>query len=135
MIRIVFAILIGLLLSGCISLRRDEQALLRELESYGISATQEAIKHPAAAGLLNVLPGFGNFYLASGTNQSDQWMTGFLNFFTWPISILWGIPEAIVDANTINKIETIYYYTLPPRGPRRLQELRERHGFTADPDQ
>jgi len=37
-------------LTGCASLSRSDQAMLRELESYGVSPTDQSVKHPAAAG-------------------------------------------------------------------------------------
>ena len=42
--------------------------------------------------------------------------------FTWPISILWGIPEAAVDANNINKRALINYYTYEIAGEQALAE-------------
>lgn len=55
--------------------------------------------------------GFGNFYLASGNGaDSSHWLYGLLNLLTWPLSILWGVPEAAIDANRINEREMIYYY-------------------------
>jgi len=112
--RAVFALgvfVMVILISGCASLSRTEQTTLRELKAYGISETEIQKKHPAAAGGLNILPGFGNFYLAYDTDESSQWLFGFLNLLTWPVSVVWGIPQGVIDANTINKKETIYYYT------------------------
>jgi len=97
----------------------------RELESYGISPTQEKVKHPGVAGALNVLPGFGNFYLAAGTEESEQWLYGFVNLFVWPWSVIWGVPEGVIDAININKRETNYYYTFDPQGKAELAKLRE----------
>jgi hypothetical protein len=94
-------------------------------KAYGISPTDQAVKNPGAAGALNILPGFGNFYLAAGTTESEQWLYGFLNLLCWPISVIWGIPEAAIDASTINKKETVYYYTFDPRG---REEFSRRKG-------
>ena len=110
--------------SGCASLSRSDQATLNELRSYGIAETEVQRKHPAAAGALNILPGFGNFYLAVGTSESDQWLFGFLNLLTWPISVVWGVPEAAIDANTINKKETIYYYTYDRMGKLEFEKRK-----------
>jgi hypothetical protein len=49
----------------------SERANLRELEGYGVRETDQAIKNPGIAGALNILPGFGNFYLAVGTGESS----------------------------------------------------------------
>lgn len=74
----------------------------------------ETVKQPALAGALNILPGFGNFYLAVGTEEQEHWLYGFLNLLTWPLSIVWAVPEAAIDASAINERETIYYYTFGP---------------------
>jgi len=100
--------------------------MLRELEGYGISPTEQQVKHPGMAGALNVLPGFGNFYLGIGTHESSQWLYGFLNLLFWPLSVVWGIPEAAIDANTINKKETIYYYKFDQQGKKEYKELKSR---------
>ena len=126
-------ILIGALclLSACTSLTRQEHLELRELKAHGITVDTpqgnwERPNSPAAAGLLNILPGFGNFYLAMGNGgQSEYYTYGFLNLLTWPISIIWGIPEAAIDANTINKREMIYYYTFDSEGKAIRQSLKE----------
>jgi hypothetical protein len=102
--------------------------MLRELNSYGIADTDVRVKHPAAAGALNILPGFGNFYLAVGTDEGEQWLYGFLNLLTWPVSVIWGVPEAALDANTINKKETIYYYKFDATGKAELEKWREQAG-------
>ncbi len=120
-----------LALSGCVSLSRSEKDMLRELKSHGISPTAERVKHPGVAGGLNVLPGFGNFYLAAGTDAGEQWVYGFLNLLFWPISVLWAIPEAAIDADIMNKKETIYYYKFDREGKEELARLKS--GF--DPRQ
>ena len=96
----------SLLLASCTSLTHQERNTLRSLQAQGITVDKpvgnwEAPASPAGAGALNLLPGFGNFYLASGNaGDSGQYLYGFLNLLTWPISILWGIPEAAIDAGT-----------------------------------
>jgi len=116
----LLCIIILLLLTGCATLSRGDKATLNELRSYGIPQTEVQLKHPALAGALNILPGFGNFYLAYGTTESDQWLFGFLNLLAWPISVIWGVPQAVIDANTINKKETVYYYTYDHIGKAEL---------------
>jgi hypothetical protein len=111
--------------SGCVSLSRTDKATLRELRGHGIRETDQRVKHPAVAGGLNILPGIGNFYLACGTDESEQWVVGFMNLLFWPISILWGIPEAAIDANTLNQRELVYYYMFDPSGKAELKKLRE----------
>ncbi len=116
------------LLSACTSLTRHEQTELQKLKSQGITVDTpkgdwERPANPAAAGALNLLPGFGNFYLASGNaGQSEHYLYGFLNLLTWPISIIWGIPEAAIDANNINKRELVYFYNYDEVGKGVLKE-------------
>jgi hypothetical protein len=108
---------------SCTTLSRTEKSMLRELESYGVRE-HEITKHPLAAGALNILPGFGNFYLAIGTEESGHWLYGLLNLLTWPLSVLWGVPEAAIDAIAINKRETVYYYTYDPNGKKEFERLK-----------
>ena len=130
--KIVLYSLLIFCLPACTSLSYSERTTLRSLESKGISIDKpkgnwERPANPAGAAALNILPGFGNFYLASGNGgDSSQYLYGFLNLLTWPISILWGIPEAAIDANRINKRELIYYYTFDKSGKEALQAK----GFT-----
>lgn len=101
---------------------------LRSLKAQGITTEKplgywEPPANPVGAGSLNLLPGFGNFYLASGNGaNSSQYLYGFLNLITWPISVLWGIPEAAVDANRINERELIYFYTFEESGKEALAQ-------------
>lgn len=123
--KIVLVIMVVLLIfsaTGCITLSRMDQEKLQELRSVGISETEVQKKNPGAAGVLNILPGFGNFYLAIGTNESEQWLVGFLNLLTWPFSVVWGIPQGAIDATNINKKETLYYYTYDKNGKAELQK-------------
>ena len=123
-----------LLLNACTSLTGADEVKLRQLQAQGVTLdhTVGYYTKPASAGAaaaLNLLPGIGNFYLAAGNGgQSSHWLYGFLNLITWPISIVWGVPEAAVDANTINKKEMVYYYTYDKQGQRDLQNA----GITLD---
>ncbi|MBI5644414.1 MAG: hypothetical protein HY954_13195 [Deltaproteobacteria bacterium] len=99
---------------SCTTLTSTEKHRIAELESQGVRVPHEEIKSPGLAGALNILPGVGNFYLAIGTNESEHWLYGFLNLLAWPTSIAWGVPEAAIDASTINKRETVYFYTYGP---------------------
>lgn len=117
----LLTLLTVLLLSGCCSLTHQEQRQLRELRAKGITversqADWEAPASPLAAGLWGILPGGGE------GGDSSQYLYGFLNLLTWPLSVLWEIPQSIIDAGTINKRELIYYYTYehnqtPPEHP------------------
>jgi hypothetical protein len=115
-------------LAGCTSLTRQEQMELRVLKGQGVSVDKpvgswERPASPAGAALLNILPGFGNFYLASGNGgDSSHYLYGTLNLLTWPVSVLWGIPEAAVDAARINERELIYYYKFDPQGKKEFNK-------------
>lgn len=116
-----------LALSACTSLSHHEQNTIRSLNSYGISVDKPAGEwerpaSPAGAGALNLLLGFGNFYLASGNGgDGGHYLYGFLNLLTWPISVVWGIPEAAIDTETINERELVYYYTFDESGKEALK--------------
>ena len=125
----VFVItLYTLLLCSCNTLTHQEQNTIRSLKIKGISVDKpvgdwERPANPAGAGLLNILPGIGNFYLAMGNGgDNTHYLYGFLNLLAWPISIIWGVPEAVVDSNTINKRELVYYYTFDETGKNALKE-------------
>lgn len=111
---------------GCINLSRSEKEDLRLITSAGFSPQDEHVKSVPLAGALNILPGFGNFYIAIGTDETEQWLVGFMNLLFWPISVLWGIPEAAIDAGNLNKRETIYYFMRTERGRTELQEALDR---------
>lgn len=102
--------------AGCVSLSYVEKRELRELKSKGMDVDHgaggfDAPNSIAAAGLLNVLPGFGNFYLAFGRgNDSVQSVYGIINLLLWPTSIIWGAPQAAIDAHTLNQRELLYFY-------------------------
>ena len=115
-------ILTLLLTAGCATMSQSDKDMIREIQSYGIPANDQRIKDPALAGVLNVLPGIGNFYLAS--DHTAQWVYGFLNLLFYPASILWGVPQAIIDADIINQKETVYYYRFDKRGKIKLKRLR-----------
>ena len=121
---------LGLLfLQGCSSLRYSEKVTFKSLEANGITMDKpagpwEKPASPAAAALLNIFPGCGNFYLASGDGaDGDHVLYGFLNLITWPLSWFWGIPEAGIDASNINKREFVYFYTFHPAGQNALEDL------------
>ena len=123
-----FSFLVGtMLLAGCTSLTRQEKIQLQHLKAQGITVDKplgnyEKPASVAGAAALNLLPGVGNFYLGSGqAAESDHWLYGFLNLLTWPVSIVWGIPEAAIDANAINKREMLYYYQYDKMGKEELR--------------
>lgn len=124
--RVFYLTALLLCLSACTTLTKQEQNELRSLKAQGVTVDRpagsfERPANPGAAGALNLLPGIGNFYLASGNGgDSSHWLYGCLNLITWPFSILWGIPEAAIDANRINERELIYYYKYDRQGQKEL---------------
>lgn len=118
--KMILLSLSAVLLVSCSALTPFEKTKIEELKSKGIKVPHEEIKSPGIAGALNLLPGFGNFYLATGAGDGSHWLYGFLNLLTWPISIVWGIPEGAIDAGNINMRNTFYYYTSGP-GVKELQ--------------
>ncbi len=118
------------MLSGCTSLTRQEHMQLRELQAQGVTVDKPVgnFEKPASgvtAGALNLLPGIGNFYLGTGNAaESSHVLYGVLNLLTWPLSILWGVPEAAIDADNINKREMLYYYTYDEQGKQALKKAK-----------
>ncbi len=122
-------------LSGCISLSATEQKHLSELQSLGIDPQEKQEVIPPLAGLLNLGPGLGNFYLAFSSDHKEQALIGVGNLLLWYLSVIWGVPEAWIDGNTINKEATINHYFLNPEGQAKLNELRKKHGITSNPNE
>ncbi|MBO7257479.1 MAG: hypothetical protein J6V11_00895 [Alphaproteobacteria bacterium] len=110
------------LMSGCTTLTRQEQMQLQQLKSQGITLDRpagnfETPNSPLMAGLLNILPGIGNLYLATGNGGDiSHALYGFGNLLLWPISVVWAVPEGAIDAINLNKRELIYYYKYDPYG-------------------
>jgi len=128
--------LAAVMFSGCSSLSRSDKMMLHELKSYGARDFEE-VKSPVVAGVLQILPGVGNFYLASGTDESQQYTAGILNiipgWLVWPVGILWAAPQGVIDAGVINKKEAIYYYTYDPMGKSELAKMKKDFNSINDP--
>jgi hypothetical protein len=97
---VAFALMLS---QGCASMNYDETKQYSELEAAGVEC--EDVVSPVTAGVLNVLPGFGDIYLASGDygNGGPSWGAFALDFLLWTPSVVWAIPQAVTTANTINK--------------------------------
>lgn len=114
--------------TSCTTLSRQESNQLRELQAQGVTVDRPVgnYEKPASgvvAGALNLLPGFGNFYLGTGNAaESSHVLYGVLNLLTWPLSILWAVPEAVIDADNINKREMLYYYSYDETGKQELKK-------------
>jgi len=112
-------------LSGCASIRPESKLKLQEAKEFGLSIDKVEISKPGVAGGLNVLPGIGNIYLACTSDEKTvNWVLFPVNLITWPLSILWGIPQAAIDANTINKQATADYYTYDRNGKIEFEKAK-----------
>ena len=118
---------LALAMSGCVSLSYHERNEIQYLAANGIDVNHgsggfEAPNSIVLAGVLNVLPGFGNFYLALGQGGDGiQGVYGVVNLLFWPLSIVWGAPQAAIDANSLNKREMLYFYRYNQYGIEELQ--------------
>ncbi len=74
-----------------------QEADLQRIEAAGLPKLEP--KSPAAAGALNLLPGNGDAY-------NGEWGAFVCNLLLWPLSVVWGIPEAAVTASNLNKQAT-----------------------------
>ena len=126
--KLIYVVSLSCLLCACTSLTRQEEMQLQQLQAQGVTIDKPvgSYEKPASipgAALLNVLPGFGNFYLGSGrAAESSHWLYGLLNLLFWPISIVWAVPEAGIDADSINKREMLYYYIYDKHGKQELKD-------------
>jgi hypothetical protein len=114
--QIHLTLVLCLFITGCATLRPESTFKLREAEQIGLPTSNIKKSNEVTAGALNVLPGIGNVYLACTSDEWYNWIIFPVNLVTWPFSIVWGVPQAVVDANTINKQATADYYSFDERG-------------------
>ena len=107
---------------GCESVTQSEKEILADLRHFTIDIEEEYSRGTAMS--LNFLPGVGNFYLG-------QTGYGVLNLLTWPVSILWGMPQAWVDATRLNEKYTVDYYRTRS-GQQRVQSILIDKGVPED---
>ena len=124
--RLVICLMIALTLGGCVTLSAQDEKAARELKSYGLKQSWSRPKNVFLAGFLNIIPGLGNLYLSTGKDgDSDQTTYGLINFFTLPLlSPLWAVPQAAIDAHTLNKKAFVDYYSFDKAGQRELDALK-----------
>ena len=109
------ALCIGAILAGCVNVSVSDQKRLQELAEQRITLETppsgfSAPNSQTGAAVLNALPGFGSFYLASGTEgHPSHYLSGAVNFLLWPVSVVWAVPEAYIDAGRINRLALIKY--------------------------
>ncbi len=125
--RRIVALCVILSTIGCVNLRQRDRETLRDIERYDLNPTEIQIKNAGLAGGLGIISPVCNWYLAYGTHQTDQILVGFLNLLTWPLSVIWAIPQCAADALTLNKLETIDYYEDDRDGIREFAAARERY--------
>ena len=100
-----------LLVVGCASVRSESKAKLQEAREYGLPTDKVENVSSGAAGALNILPGFGNIYLECNQDEKTvNWVLFTVSLLTGPFSILWGVPQAAIDADSINKQAMVDYY-------------------------
>ncbi len=113
-------------MAGCSTLTQEEKNAIDDLRRIRITVKRPVSKWKAPvdtkkATILSILPGGGNFYLAStGAAGKEQYLYGALNLITWPFSLSWAIPTVYHEADNINKKDLIYYYTYNPEGVNLL---------------
>lgn len=116
--KLLVVMILGVVVSGCVSMTPHEQRQYKEITSTGLSCDE--IKNPGAAAFLNILPGFGDFYLASGSGQGHMWAIGAIDLLLWPISVVWGVPQAAISADAINNKECVYFCTATIDGKKQM---------------
>lgn len=118
----------GAAASSCAGLNYREKEQVAQLTEIGIDPTDKGNNSGWIAGPLNLVPGAGNFYLATGTGESNQVVYGVLNiipgWLVWPFTCLWSVPQAAVDAHNINKRQTVDYYFNTERGRQEMVQIR-----------
>jgi hypothetical protein len=124
--RIAVLTVLAVASTGCVTMSEAQKNKLHEIRGYGLKDDEIKQKDGTTAGLLNILPGVGNFYLAVGSDEHSQWLFGVGNLLLWPISIAWGVPEGFADAKIMNQKATIDYYTYDPKGIAALDAARAR---------
>ncbi len=98
---VCFALLVLLLSSGCVHLTQGQRDLYMQMLASGEPVS--GYPNMALAGVFSVLPGGGQFY-------NGQIGLGILNLIFWPLSYLWAIPSAILDAKAIRVYRNVERY-------------------------
>lgn len=105
------------MLSACQSLAYQEQRQLSELQYKGISVDRpfgdREKTAPDESGIAQYSSRGRQFLFGERSCRSVGTKS---NLLIWPISILWGIPAAAIDADTVNKRDLLMYYQYDERG-------------------
>lgn len=119
--------IIMLLVNGCTTMTRYDRQNLEILRRNHITTETPRVDNwekpvnPGLAGGLNLLPGFGNFYLSS--YDGSQIGYGIINMLTWPISIIWSIPQSVIDANRINELDLLNHYRYDNKARENIRRV------------
>lgn len=105
-----------------------------ELRRHGLSVPLSGPKNIFLAGGLNLLGGLGNFYLAYGKDgDSNQTLYGLANILAIVVlSPLWSVPQAMIDAYTLNKKAFVDYYSFSDEGLKEYQRVNPDAAGRAD---
>ncbi len=114
--------------TGCAGLSPREKDQAHQLRMAGISETACGTKNGWISGPLNIIPGIGNFYLATGEDRGSQITYGILNiipgWLLWPITCLWSVPQAAIDADNISQRQTVIFYFDTEEGRKEFERLK-----------
>jgi len=88
-------LMICLVVTSCTSLSGHQKRELAEYKAKNLAVEE---KSPATAAVLNILPGFGDFY-------NGNVGIGIVNLLFWPASVLWAPVGGATGADEVN------YYT------------------------
>ena len=128
--RLFLCLMCGVLLVGCAGVDTHEKHAYRELEALG--APCEKVADPAAAAILNVLPGFGDLYLAAGNGANGaNWGAFVLDLLMWPVSPVWAVPQGAITAGQVNKKECVAFYEYTSTGRAELTRIKQKHSQEA----
>ncbi|MBI4567473.1 MAG: hypothetical protein HY719_03660 [Planctomycetes bacterium] len=101
-------------LCSCVTMSSFEEHAQVELEREGLPVPHEETVNPAVAGVLNGFFGIGSCHLAAESGNWHMALVAVFEVFTWPFSVPFAVPQAVIDANTINVQQSLLYYGYGP---------------------
>jgi len=107
--------LLAVAAGGCTTLTSYEKQQWGAASAAGVQKVK--VCSPGAAAGLNLIAGLGNVYLAGKTENAGELGWWALNFLTWPLSILWAVPDGAISADNINIRETLILHGYRLRPP------------------
>ncbi len=99
--RLIPILTLAVLFAGCAHLTPAQEDLWNELVAKGEPIAGYPV--PALSAILSILPGGGQFC-------NGQIGLGIVNLLFWPLSVLWGLPSAAIDASTLRKKKSVEAY-------------------------